>query len=459
MTHPFTALDLRPELLDAVAQLGFTEMTPIQARALPPALQGRDVKGHAETGSGKTAAFGLALLQTVDADAARPQALVLCPTRELADQVTDALRRLAARLPNLRVQPLVGGRAYREQAASLARGCAVVVGTPGRVDEHLRRGSLTLDALRVLVLDEADRMLDMGFADAVMGIVGACPAARQTLLFSATFPDAIESLAAAIQRDPAAVSVVETAQPDALVQRALLCEPDARAQRVADILAHYAPTAALVFCETREDCAGLAAFLVARGAVALALHGQLEQRERDDVLVQLANGSASVLVATNVAARGLDIPALPLVIVAELSPDPEIHVHRVGRTGRAGEAGLAISVVAGAHEAHRLARVEAFLGATIPREGPLPEAGRLDALTPPNRTLLLLAGRADKLRKADVIGALIQEGRVPPDAIGRIDLTDRTCAVAVARRYAHQAMKFVQGGRIKKKRVRATLLG
>ena len=301
-------------------------------------------------------------------------------------------------------------------------------------------------------------MLDMGFIDVVTDIVGACPRDRQTLLFSATFPDAIDELAAEIQDEPIRVSVSEDTQPETITQSLVICEMGQRKQRIADVLAHYAPTSALVFCETRKDCAEVARSLSQRGAAALALHGDLDQRQRDDVLVQFANGSATVLVATNVAARGLDIPELPLVLVAELSSDPESHVHRVGRTGRAGESGRAVSIVSRPNEHKRLETLEAFLGEPLTREPELPVSGRLDSLTPHNRTLLLLAGRAAKLRKGDVLGALIKDGGIPKDAIGRIDTMDKTTAVAITREWADKALDYVMRGRIKKQRIRAVLL-
>ena len=227
---------------------------------------------------------------------------------------------------------------------------------------------------------------------------------------------------------------------------------------MARVLAHHRPDAALIFCETRNDCDQLAAYLSGCGGRALALHGGLEQRERDDVLVQFANGSARLLVATNVAARGLDIPALPLVVIAELSPEPQSHLHRIGRTGRAGEAGLALSIVAGPAEQRRLEEIEAFLGQRIEPGPPLDAGVELDFLAPANRTVLILSGRKDKLRKGDVLGALVKDGGIPPDAIGRIDLTARTCAIALATAAAPKAEKYLQRARIKKKRVRAILL-
>ena len=459
MPLTFTSLPLRPELHEALEQVGYLEMTPIQAAALPPVLEGLDVTGQASTGSGKTAAFGLALLQATDATRPHTQAMVLCPTRELADQVAAELRGLAQRITNTRVLTLCGGHSLQAQRKALTGAAHIVVGTPGRIGKHLRTGHLDLEVLRTLVLDEADRMLDMGFIDEVEAIVEHCPKQRQTLLFSATFPDAIEALSARVQRQPQRVSVEERVAPELLRQLVYSCESGDRNQLLVDLLAHHRPARALVFCETRRDCDRIAFFLSGRGATALALHGQMEQRDRDEVLMRFTNGSASVLVATNVAARGLDIPALPAVIIAELSPDPESHLHRIGRTGRAGETGLAMSLVSSPNEQARLERIEAYLGHPIPPGEPLPRGGGLSFLEPPNRTLLIHSGRKDKLRRGDVLGALLKDAGLPAEAVGRIDLMDRTCAVAIAREHASAALSYLHAGKIKKRRVRARMLG
>ena len=458
MAAGFDALPLRAELLEALRMMGFSEMTPIQESALPPALAGRDVTGRAMTGSGKTLAFGLALLERIEPEKPRTQALVLCPTRELSAQVASELRTLARRLPNARVQTLTGGRPIRGQIASLEREPSIVVGTPGRLADHLRRGTLRLDGLRVLVLDEADRLLDMGFAEEVRAICAEAPPQRQTLLFSATFPEAIRSLSRDLQRDPVFVELEARLEPSQLAQEVIRCEPDERLPVVADILAAIRPSAALVFCHTRNDCDDMAAFLAARGASVLALHGQMDQRDRDDAILQLENGSLRVLVATDVAARGIDITGLPLVIVSELSPDPDGHVHRVGRTGRAGDAGRAICLVAGPAEEARLRRIESHLRERlepIPRPEP---STSLDNLTAPHRTLLILAGRRDKLRKGDILGALVQDGGLSPESIGPIHLDHHTCAVAIAVEAFPRAYAFLERGRVKNRRLRVRIV-
>ncbi len=454
----FDTLPLRPALLEALALIDYTQMTPIQEAALPAILEGRDLTGQAKTGSGKTAAFGLGILQAIDPDELATQALVICPTRELASQVADELRRLARRLSNTRVITVTGGTSKRDQRLALERGAQVVVGTPGRLNDHLRGGQLGLSALRVLVLDEGDRLLEMGFLEEVNVLIQSCPRKRQSMLFSATFPPAIDKLSRRVQREAEFVSVESQVEAEVLRQRVYECSPDERQQLVADLLAAERPSACLVFCETRDDCEDLGAFLFRAGASVLCLHGQMEQRDRADVLLQLGNGSACVVVATNVAARGLDIPALPLVIVSELSRQPEDHLHRIGRTGRAGEPGLALTIVASVSEQRRLNGVEDFMGAPIERSPNPPASRGLDFLEPANQTLLLHAGRKQKLRKGDVLGALIKDCGLPKEAIGRIDLLDKACAVAIERRHARRALRFVQQSRIKNSRVRGTLL-
>ena len=459
MSVTFDGLSLRSELIDGVAQVGYVQMTPIQAEALPVMLSGVDVLGQAETGTGKTAAFALAVLNRLDSSLAHVQAVILCPTRELADQVANEVRRLAQRLPNTRVLTLCGGRSNRSQVLDLKRGCQVVVGTPGRVLQHLKEATLCLRRASTVVLDEADRMLDMGFSEDVTRIVNRAPEARQTLLFSATFPDEIKTLSGEIQREAKLISVVsEVSVPTTLRQRVIRCEVSQRFELLVDLLAHHRPETVLVFCETRDDCAETAKQLQRRGALAQALHGNMEQRDRDAVLLQFSNGSLPILVATNVAARGIDIQSLPLVIITELSKDPQSHLHRVGRTGRAGESGLALSIVT-PRERMRLERIEAYMDLSIKvDEAPAPSSGGLGFLQAQYRTLMIQAGKRDKIRKGDVLGALIKDGGVPNEAIGKIELQQQSCSVAIKTQYASTANHYLKTGRIKQKKVRARLL-
>ncbi|MFD1733678.1 ATP-dependent RNA helicase DbpA [Deinococcus malanensis] len=345
-SNPFTILPLNASLLANLTTLGYGRMTTIQDRSLPYVLEGRDLIAQAKTGSGKTAVFGLGILHRLDPARFAVQGLVLCPTRELADQVAGELRRLARAEGNIKVLSLTGGSPLRPQAASLEHGAHIVVGTPGRIRDHLGRGTLDLTHLHTLVLDEADRMTDMGFYDEIAGIVRACPSRRQTLLFSATYPDDIRQATSGFLNNPAEVIVESQHAGDQIEQRFYEVGFDERDAGVGRLLRHFRPVSALVFCNTKAHCRELAGELRAQGFSALALHGDLEQRERDEILVLFANRSCSVLVATDVAARGLDIANLAAVIIADVSRDAEVHVHRVGRTGRAGESGLALTLCA-----------------------------------------------------------------------------------------------------------------
>ena len=360
-SHAFSTLPLSPQTLANLQRLGYTEMTAIQAAALPPALLGKDLIAQAKTGSGKTAAFALTLLANLNPRRFAVQALVLCPTRELADQVTAEVRRLARAEDNIKVVTLSGGVPLRGQVATLEHGAHIVVGTPGRVMDHLDRGTLQLDALNTLVLDEADRMLDMGFFDDIAKVASQCPAQRQTLLFSATYPEGIAKLAARFLREPVTVKVESQHAAAAIEQRWYEVTERERLKAVGLLVDHFQPASNLAFCNTKVRCREVAAFLQSQGVSALALYGELEQRERDQVLVRFANRSCSVLVATDVAARGLDIASLACVLNVDVTPDPEVHIHRIGRTGRAGETGLALNL-ASLDEMGAVGRIELLQG-------------------------------------------------------------------------------------------------
>src|SRR5690606_38308226 len=302
-------------------------------------------------------AFALTVLANLNPRRFAVQALVLCPTRELADQVTTEIRRLARAEDNIKVVTLCGGVPLRGQLASLAHGAHIVVGTPGRIMDHLERQSLVPDALNTLVLDEADRMLDMGFFDDIVKVARQCPTERQTLLFSATYPDGIAKLATQFMRAPITVTVQAQHTGDQIEQRWYQVQDGERLHAVGRLLARFRPASTLAFCNTKAQCRDLVGVLQAQGLSALALYGELEQRERDQVLVRFANRSCSVLVATDVAARGLDIASLAAVINVDVTPDAELHIHRIGRTGRAGEHGLVLNL-ASMDEMGHVGRIE-----------------------------------------------------------------------------------------------------
>ncbi|MET0505010.1 MAG: ATP-dependent RNA helicase DbpA [Luteibacter sp.] len=455
----FNALPLKPALLSAIEGLGYTSMTEIQRDSLPPILEGRDVIAQARTGSGKTAAFGLGLLQRLDPDEIRLQALVLCPTRELADQVSKALRRLAVNIPNVKLLTLCGGMPLGPQLASLEHDPHIVVGTPGRVQEHLKRESLHGGGIRTLVLDEADRMLDMGFEEAIDDIVKRISKHHQTLLFSATYPDDIRTMSGRVQRDPVTVTVEAPHSAATIEQRVVEVEPAQKADVLARILTHEKPEAALVFCNMRKDTESLAAELDRRGFSALALHGDLEQRDRDEVLVRFANHSCSILVATDVAARGLDIAALPLVVSYDVAHDVDTHTHRIGRTGRAGAEGMAITL-AGSRDLPKIAAIEERLGASIARHPARAQPeGRKVLNLAPMKTLVIDGGRKDKMRPGDILGALTGDAGLDGKDIGKIDVFATRAYVAIRRDLANKALEKLRVGKIKGRTFRVRPLG
>ena len=454
-TTAFSTLPLAPAMLENLASLGYHTMTPIQAQSLPVILAGRDIIAKAKTGSGKTAAFAIGLLNKLDVKQFSTQALVLCPTRELADQVAKEIRRLARFTHNVKVLTLCGGVSIGPQLGSLERGAHIVVGTPGRIVDHLGKGSLSLQHLQQLVLDEADRMLEMGFADALETVLQACPLQRQTLLFSATYPEAIQKISAHCQQDPLSVTVDASHSEQQIEQHFYeLQDGQHKLAAIKTLLAHFQPQASIIFCNTKQQCDEVCTDLRAAGISALALHGDLEQRDRDQTLVRFANKSCSVLVATDVAARGLDIKGLDAVINYDLSRDPEVHVHRIGRTGRAGATGLALSLIA-PNEVPRLNRVEDYVQQTLTLES-LPVTSHDPAeLQPQMVTLCIDGGRKEKLRPGDILGALTKDAGLSGDTIGKIDIFDFCAYVAVNARVAKKALQHLQQGKLKGKKFKA----
>jgi ATP-independent RNA helicase DbpA len=444
--QPFTSLPLAPRFLDNLATLGYNEMTPIQAETLPIVLENRDLIAQAKTGSGKTAAFGIGILHKLNPAWFAIQGLVMCPTRELADQVANELRRLARGVGNVKILTLTGGVAMRPQIASLEHGAHIVVGTPGRIRDHLGRHTLDLSNVQTLVLDEADRMTDMGFYDEIAGIVSACPARRQTLLFSATYPDDIRRATELFLRNPVEVVVEAQHSGDQIEQRFYEVGFDNRDQAVGRLLKHFKPVSALAFCNTKVHCRELADELRAQGFSALALYGELEQRERDEILVLFSNRSCSVLVATDVAARGLDIANLGAVINADVSKDTEVHIHRVGRTGRAGESGLALTLCA-PNEKKWVKLIEEYQHAPVAWH-PLSELADdgEPAAPAPMVTLVIMGGKKDKLRPGDLLGALTGDAGLTKEQVGKINVFEFMTYVALDRHVAEQAFQRLNAG-------------
>ena len=461
MSSPnFASLPISPQQLEALQGLGYASMTLVQAQSLPLILSGKDVIIQAKTGSGKTAAFGIGLLNRLNPRFFGVQALVMCPTRELAEQVGQSIRQLASRMANVKTVLLCGGKPFGPQRDSLHHGAHIVVGTPGRIQDHLQRGTLDLKGVRTFVLDEADRMLEMGFAEVMASITSHLPKNRQTILLSATFPDDIKNISRSLQEKPIQITVDAEVSHDEVIIEQLFFEVQ-RHERDKTLLAlfeHHRPRNAMVFCNTKKQCAEVARFLSDHDIEAAAIHGDLDQRERDQVLVQFANESCPVLVASDVAARGLDIPALEMVVNVELPRDADTYVHRIGRTGRAGQSGKAFSLVAPS-EVGRMRVIEDYLGnscvcdvlASLDRDPNYELRG-------PMITLQLDAGRKQKVRPGDILGALTGDAGLSGDQIGKISIMDNWSYVAVHRAALRQAMNFLADGKVKGRAVRARRL-
>ena len=370
----FTALELPEPLLAALAHLGYETPTPIQVETIPPLLAGRDVIGQAQTGTGKTAAFALPLLARLDAAVRAPQVLVLAPTRELAIQVAEAFRDYAREMPDIEVLPIYGGQDYGVQLRALKRAPAIVVGTPGRIMDHIERGSLDLSSLRALVLDEADEMLRMGFIDDVEWILGHTPPGRQLALFSATLPPEIRRIARSHLRDPLEIRLeTRSAAATTVLQRVWLVDRVHKLDALTRILEVETFAAAIVFVRTRHSTVMLAEQLTERGFNADALHGEIPQNQRERIIERLREGGLDILVATDVAARGLDVERVSHVINYDMPYDTEAYVHRIGRTGRAGRSGTAI-LFAAPRERHMLRAIERATGLAIePIDLPTPK--------------------------------------------------------------------------------------
>ncbi|MCE9685607.1 ATP-dependent RNA helicase DbpA [Shewanella sp. AS16] len=452
----FSTLKLKPALLENLTTMGYLSMTPIQAQSLPPILAGEDVIGQGKTGSGKTAAFGLGLLNKLDVKRFRIQTLILCPTRELADQVAQEIRTLARGIHNIKVLTLCGGVPMGPQVGSLEHGAHIIVGTPGRIVDHLDRNRLDLSHLEMLVLDEADRMLEMGFQPALDAIIEQAPRERQTLLFSATFPKQIQSIAEQIMYKPVMVKVASTHDAVSIEQHFYrLDDNKARMEALRLLLLEHKPESAVVFCNTKRETQEVANELAGFGFSVLALHGDLEQRDRDETLLQFANKSACVLVATDVAARGLDIDNLDAVFNYHLAYDTEVHIHRIGRTGRAGSKGAAYSFYT-EQDGYKIALLEEYLERDIVSE-PLPSLSLLNTTpsAPSMITLQIDGGKKQKLRPGDILGALTGENGIEGTQVGKIQITDYRAYVAVNRKVAKKALNKITGGKLKGKSYRA----
>lgn len=434
-------------------------MTEIQEQSLAHILAGKDIIAQGKTGSGKTAAFALGLLEKLNVKRFRIQSLILCPTRELADQVSSEVRRLARTIHNIKVLTLCGGVPFGPQIGSLEHGAHIIVGTPGRIQDHLRKGTLILNDLQILVLDEADRMLDMGFQDSIDNIIEQTPKQRQTLLFSATFPDQIKQISSRILVDPVSIKV-ESHHDNSIIRQSFY-KVDNNEQRMLALrllLQQYQPDSSVVFCNTKREVQAVADELTNRGFSAIALHGDLEQKDRDQALIRFSNKSACILVATDVAARGLDIDNLSAVFNYHIAHDQEVHVHRIGRTGRAGSKGMAFSFYDN-KDRHRIALLEDELDREIGNEA-LPEYDVLDKapLQSAMITIRIEGGKKQKIRPGDIVGALTGMDGIKGEQIGKIQVSDNWAYLAVQRECIKIAFKKLSEGKLKGRKYRVSVV-
>ncbi|MGM0514850.1 MAG: ATP-dependent RNA helicase DbpA [Pseudomonadota bacterium] len=453
-------------MLDAITDIGFEHCTPIQAETLPFTLACQDLIGQAQTGTGKTAAFLITAIQSMletpipetDRFASEPRVLALAPTRELAMQIAKDAEQLCGYTGH-NVVTVVGGMNYDKQRDQLQNEIVdILVATPGRLIDFLGSQDVFLDQIDILILDEADRMLDMGFADDIDDVISYTPPQRQTLLFSATYPAGIERISARVQRQPLNVEVEDGDEQASIEQRFYETTRDQRPAVLVSAIRHYQPASCVVFCNTKRDCQSVYEALEARDISCMALHGDLEQRDRDQVLVRFANRSCRVLVATDVAARGLDIKELELVVNYELSFDPEVHVHRIGRTGRAGLSGLAISLCT-PQEMVRVHALEEYLSMRA-KWSPVSElSGASNApLEAEMVTLCIDGGRKAKIRPGDILGALTGDAGLTAAEVGKIDMFPVHAYVAIRKASARKALQQLQQGKIKGKSCKVRLL-
>lgn len=452
-SHSFKDLSLNTDLIQTLLEQGLTTPTPIQRQSIPVILQGQDLMAQAQTGSGKTLAFTLPLLQKLDPQTQELQILIMTPTRELSAQVLREVRKWGRSIPGLQVLSLIGGVPAKPQALALRRGVHVAVGTPGRILDLLSRPDMNLDHLKYLVLDEADKMLELGFEKEVHGILTGLPPKRQTLLFSATFPEKIQDLARRYMKKPAWIQIAASAETAPQIEQ-IIYEfiPQEKIFVLLRVLQQHKANSTVIFCNQKSTVNEIADILKENQVSFGVLHGDIEQRERDRVISLFRNGSHRILVATDVASRGLDIENLELVINYDLPLQPETYVHRIGRTGRAGQSGVAV-LLAQSHETLKVYELEKITGQKItPRKlGFKNQHGLGEGFQDSVRkTIVISGGRKDKLRPGDILGALTAgTGKLQGSQIGQIEVNDRFTYVAVDGSVAEIALKILREHKIK----------
>ncbi|WP_413578176.1 ATP-dependent RNA helicase DbpA [Bdellovibrio sp. HCB290] len=461
-TNAFSNLNLKPELLAVVQELGFQSMTPIQEQSIPALLTGKDLIGQSKTGSGKTAAFILPILNQIELNQKTVQAVIICPTRELATQVLTEVRRLGRKLEGLQTMSLTGGaQTGREQQQELEKGVQIVVGTPGRILDLATRGRLFLEDVKTVVLDEADKMFDMGFIVEIGNLMKELPVQRQTVLFSATFSEAVLDLSRRYQKNPARVTIQEAPESLLIEEVTYDSEEGNKADNLMRVLQQHQAESCIVFCNTKNSVNDLMDRFQDLKASATCLHGDLEQRDRERVMAMFKNGSVKILVATDVAARGLDIENLELVINYDFPLQPETYVHRIGRTGRAGKSGVAVTLIS-SRDTLKLIGIEQITGRKFqkPALGFKNQFGlNWEWKQAPMQTLMISGGRKNKIRPGDVLGALTgAAGGLKAADIGKIEMHDTYSYVAVKTDSANHALNSLRNGKIKAQKFQVKIL-
>lgn len=453
----FDKLDISSEMQNNLKTLKYLEMTPIQESSIPEILQGHDIMAQAKTGSGKTAAFGIGLLHKLKVEKFRVQSLVLCPTRELAEQVTAELRKLARFKHNIKLLKLTGGMPLYKQEHSLSHEAHIVVGTPGRILKLLQRGSLNFDNLKTVVLDEADRMLDMGFINEVEDILSFTSKKIQMLCYSATYPDEIKKFCSTFLENPKEITVDSEHDQDVIEQHFIHTDKSKKSKMVVHLLNQYKPESVIVFCNTKDECRRLSSSLTKEGIHTLSLHGDLEQRDRTDVIIRFSNKSCRILIATDVAARGLDIDNLSAVINYNLPFETETYIHRIGRTGRAGKEGVALSIFLPG-EGFRLEGINEYQGSDLkPEHVEIDETVKTDSFEAEMVTVSINGGRKNKISAGDILGALTKDGELAGSDIGKIDRLDFLTFVAIKSKFASLAFDILDQRPIKGKRFKVVI--
>jgi len=447
----FKKCKLSQEILENLDSLNYHTMTPIQEQGLPFILEGRDFIGQANTGSGKTAVFALGLLSKLDILNRRPQALVVVPTRELAEQVSNEIRLLARFSSNVKILTLAGGSKDRYMIKSLKQGAHIIVGTPGRIIKLLDKGELNPTDIKSLVLDEADRLLEMGFNKDIHTIANFIRSDHQVMLFSATFPNGIKALSESILHDPVQVSVDSQHESNAIEQK-FYKTGEEKSDELLCVLAHYNPESCIIFCNSREDCTKVSHLMRKNKMDSLEIHSDLEQQDRTLRLIKFTNKSARILVATNIAARGIDVKNVSMVINYGLPMDHEMYVHRIGRTGRAGQSGLAVSLFSPKER-----NVFISIGEYLKKKCNIQEIDSLEkykatALKALMSTIYISGGKKNNLRPGDILGALTKDAGLEGKDVGKINVLDVNSYVAIVSEKQEQAIKHFITGKIKGKK-------